>query len=374
MIRRSLNVSFSILHSASRRSVFALSRSFSKFDNPGNRNDISSLFSIKQEAKVKLKNEKEALDKNLLTVDQITQKIIEIKSLEDLKTKVMGSKKPLVIFCMAKWCHSCKQLLPKVLEEFSAEHEFWDLALLDIDVDPQLTTALQITKVPTVLLVAYGDIIHGFKGMVSESEVQKLFETAKKAGLAYQTGQKTNKLVEELVHEYENQNWDEVLSKVDQLSGIPLQPAMIRLVTLFKVTALLNKNNHAEAETIFNQIQSQPMPQGNEQIIQVIKQIEEKVAETFGSLNQKKEETKVDYVSQLEKTGNEPSALFALANTCMEAEAFDVALEALFRIIKTERNWNEKAAYNKYLDILKNPKTPKPLVKDYRLKLGSLIA
>ena len=122
-----------------------------------------------------LKESTEQTQKGLLSIDQMMARILDIKSVKDLEAKVVNSKKPVVIFCMAKWCNTSKQLLPTILERYSMEHELWDLAFLDIDVDAKLTSALKIDKVPSVMLAYQGNIIDGFKGLVAQAEIDKFF-------------------------------------------------------------------------------------------------------------------------------------------------------------------------------------------------------
>ena len=138
-----------------------LSRRFSKFDLNQPVNLEAELAKVKQEAKSQLAKDKEDVEKGYLTPDQIISRIIEITDLESFKSKVVERKKPLVLFCMAKWCATSKQIMPFVLEKFSQNYQAWDLAILDIEKDPKISTLLKINKVPTVLLVFNGDVIDG---------------------------------------------------------------------------------------------------------------------------------------------------------------------------------------------------------------------
>jgi thioredoxin-like negative regulator of GroEL len=116
---------------------------------------------VKQEAQMQLAKEKEDVEKGYLTPDQIISKIIEITDMDSFKSKVVERKKPIVLFCMAKWCATSKQIMPFVLEKYSKNYQAWDLAILDIEKEPKVTSLLKINKVPTVLLVFNGDVMDG---------------------------------------------------------------------------------------------------------------------------------------------------------------------------------------------------------------------
>ena len=373
-MRRSLTKFWHVAFTGVNRHNPLLRTFSSKFNLPENKNDLSSLQAVKQEAKNKLKAEKEAIQQNVLTVDQMTQRIIEVKTIEDLRDKVAEHNKPVVVFCMAKWCNSCKQLLPTILQAFSVNHEHWDLALLDIDDDAKLTSALKIDKTPTVLLVAYGEIVDGFKGLVAESEVEKFFLRANKIGVSYASAQNVQRTVQELLKDVEEQNWDSVLEKARKIKSFPLQPPIKRLIGLFEINAMVKAGQVAEAHNLFTQLTEAPMPEADEQLIASIEQMQQNLSALFENVDKEQEGIKVDFQALMDKATSDPDQLFAVAKTSLEAEVFDVALESLLRIVKKNRSWNEKAAYNLFLEILKNPKVPKVTVKEYRLKLGSLIA
>lgn len=119
------------------------------------------ILKAKQEAKQMLHSQQTAASEGRLTTDQIMQRVIEIKSQEDLTQIVASSQKPFILFCLAKHCNISKQILPKLLDALSTQYQLWDLVLFDIDSSEQLTTMLKVAKTPTVLLIYGGGVIDG---------------------------------------------------------------------------------------------------------------------------------------------------------------------------------------------------------------------
>ena len=79
---------------------------------------------------------------------------------------------PVVIDFWATWCEPCKQLSP-ILERFAAEDSGrWVLAKVDVDANPQLSTAAQVQSIPTVMVVWQGQVIPGFTGALPEAQVR----------------------------------------------------------------------------------------------------------------------------------------------------------------------------------------------------------
>ena len=119
------------------------------------------ILKVKQEAKQMLKNQQVQGQTGKLSPEQITQRVFEIKSLEDLQNRVRTISKPFILFCLAKHCNISKQMLPKVLEAYSVDYEYWDVGLFDIDTSDELTSMLKITKTPTILVIYGASVVDG---------------------------------------------------------------------------------------------------------------------------------------------------------------------------------------------------------------------
>jgi thioredoxin-like negative regulator of GroEL len=66
------------------------------------------------------------------------------------------------------------------LDIYAASQRRWNFAVLDIDTDNELTSLLQISKTPTVLLVNDGDVVDGMKGLASDKEIGEFFGSLEK--------------------------------------------------------------------------------------------------------------------------------------------------------------------------------------------------
>ena len=135
-----------------------ITRCFSAGIDP---NVEQQILKAKQDAKQMLHSQQAAATEGRLTTEQLMQRVMEIKSQEELMGIVSSSPKPFILFCLAKHCNISKQMLPKVLEALSTQYQLWDLVLFDIDASEQLTTMLKIAKTPTILLIYGGGVIDG---------------------------------------------------------------------------------------------------------------------------------------------------------------------------------------------------------------------
>jgi len=83
-------------------------------------------------------------------------------------------KTPVLVDFWATWCGPCKTLGP-LLEKLAREAAgAFVLAKIDIDKNPELAEAFGVQSVPTVVLVAGGQVVDGFVGAQSEAQVREL--------------------------------------------------------------------------------------------------------------------------------------------------------------------------------------------------------
>ncbi|MEV5408343.1 tetratricopeptide repeat protein [Thermopolyspora sp. NPDC052614] len=80
---------------------------------------------------------------------------------------------PVILDLWATWCEPCKQLSP-VLEKLAAEAGGrWVLAKVDVDANPQISQALRVQSIPTVLAIFQGQAVTGFQGAIPEAQVRQ---------------------------------------------------------------------------------------------------------------------------------------------------------------------------------------------------------
>ncbi|MBD0292424.1 MAG: tetratricopeptide repeat protein [Jiangellaceae bacterium] len=88
---------------------------------------------------------------------------------------------PVVIDLWADWCGPCKQLSP-ILEKLTREYNGrLLLAKVDVDANPQVSTAFQVQAIPSVFAVVGGRVLPLFQGALPEPQVRQVFEQLLKA-------------------------------------------------------------------------------------------------------------------------------------------------------------------------------------------------
>ncbi|PMR71040.1 tetratricopeptide repeat protein [Halomonas heilongjiangensis] len=80
---------------------------------------------------------------------------------------------PVLLDCWAPWCEPCKNLMP-VLEKLAREYQgTFILAKLNIDENQEIAAQLGVRSVPDVKLISQGGLVDHFQGALPEKQIRE---------------------------------------------------------------------------------------------------------------------------------------------------------------------------------------------------------
>lgn len=266
---------------------------------------------------------------------------------------VEGSKQRLVVVDFwAEWCGPCKSLTP-ILEKLAAEFgPRMLLATVDCDREQSVAAQFRVQSLPTVMVVKNGQIVDGFAGAQSEGVIRQLLEKhlpkaedewllAAREALAGDDAATAFPLLK--------QAHDKAPGRTDIL--LSLADCLLRLGRTDGAGELLGQVRMADQNSYYKELMAQlelKQQAANTPEIQALEQ-------------------------QLAGDPGNPALQYPLALQYHQVARNEEALALLFTIVQRDRHFQQGAAYNALLDILRTLPAGDPLAASFRRKLYSLL-
>ncbi|KAH0953535.1 hypothetical protein HN011_010639 [Eciton burchellii] len=99
----------------------------------------------------------------------------EINNNSDFVNKVMNGRVPVIVNFHADWCDPCKILTPKLIELIEPMDKL-DLAIIDVEENPELVHAFEVRAVPAVIAISNGLVVDKFIGLVNNEMIESLIQ------------------------------------------------------------------------------------------------------------------------------------------------------------------------------------------------------
>lgn len=99
----------------------------------------------------------------------------EISNNNEFVNKVMNGTVPVIVNFHADWCDPCKILTPKLIERIEPMEKL-DLAIIDVEENPELVHVFEVKAVPAVIAISNGLVVDKFIGLVNNEMIENLIQ------------------------------------------------------------------------------------------------------------------------------------------------------------------------------------------------------
>ena len=92
---------------------------------------------------------------------------------DNFKEEVLETSGLILIDCYADWCGPCKMMAP-ILEEIAEERQDVKVCKFNVDEQPAIAQAFQVSSIPLLIVVKDGSIVQQSVGYQPKESVLKL--------------------------------------------------------------------------------------------------------------------------------------------------------------------------------------------------------
>lgn len=283
--------------------------------------------------------------------------IFEVTESNFSETVISNSNKiPVIVMFMAVWSEHCFKL-EAILSDLA--HEFAGLfifAKADIDEQAELRKEYKIENIPTLKVFKDGKVVSTEEGVLEENEIRALLKT-------YGIFRESDDLREQARAHHMSGNVVEAINLLTQ--AIKLDPANVR-VAMDMVQVFLDINELEQARGLFNRLPEKVRETNTGRSLAGQLSFKELAAKTDG---------KQSLQSQLANNPGDNDARFNLSICLVAEHDYKTAMDYLFEIMQTEKDYKEGAAQEMIISLTNvlAPNEPE-LAQEFRRRLANITA
>ncbi len=93
----------------------------------------------------------------------------------NFKEEIIESSKPVLVDLWATWCGPCRMLSP-VVEQVASEHPEIKVCKINVDEEPELAQAFQVSAIPMLALIKNGRLVDSSVGYKPKAQIEAMLQ------------------------------------------------------------------------------------------------------------------------------------------------------------------------------------------------------
>jgi len=299
-----------------------------------------------------------------------TEAIVELTSPADFETLVIAASQraapvggPVLLDLYADWCEPCKVLTPKLEKLVLAAKGALRLAKVNVDKLPQIAQALQVTSLPTVMLVHKGKLVDSFQGVLPDAELAKFVNRASELAGGSNTPARA---MEAAATTLESGDVAGATAAYAELSALPEHAAAANAGLAL---CALKDGDLALAQDLIATLHKKfPEAIGTDALVRkAVSKVELAAAAGNGT------RPAAALEQMLKEDPSSHEVRYELAQSLMASDETERAVDELLTILKKEKTWNDGAARKLLLQIFDSLGFSHEITKKGRRRLANIM-
>ena len=267
---------------------------------------------------------------------------------------------PVLVDFWAPWCEPCAQYTPVLEKAIHAEKGRVRLVKVNIEENQAIAAQLQIRSLPTTMIFLKGRPVESIPGVLPADTIKKLLADLLKMTGVGSSAEEVQAALETAQAALAQQEYTNAREGFE--AALMLDPES-SVAAAGVIRALIGLNRAAEAQEF------------HDSLIEPVQESAAVIAAMQGLnlLGSGDDQAVQEALALCQQNPEDLSASFALAEAYLEANHKEDAVETLLSIIAQDKEWQDKAAQQKLLEIFAALGFQDPLAKSGRQKLSALL-
>ncbi len=285
----------------------------------------------------------------------VENNVIEIESIESFQENVLDRsfQLPVVVDFWAEWCQPCQILVPLLTDIAQQYNGAFILAKIDSDKHQDLAMQQGIKNLPTVLIFKDGQVVDSFTGAIPEGEIKNIINKY--------ISNPVDEAIEQALIMLEQNDSEQALKSLKQLNQE--NPLNYKIHLAIAQTYIQTKEYELCSELLV------ALP-ANIQMEDAYKSIKSQLEIGQNVANAPELD---EILTQIHDAPDNLELQIQLANIYIAKRDYNLALETLFNIVKTDSNFKDGEAKTGMLKVFEIIGGSDQLVRQYRKKLFSFL-